>query len=395
MGLFLVFLVTLSCSPQVTPTASPPQTKAPTVAPTTTAPPAPKTTASPSATVKATTLTPTTAGVSFAGKTITIVGTTAAGGGGDLMTRVFAKYLPKYLPGNPTIIVRNMPGGSNTVGANYVYQSKPDGLTLLLGTASVVSTYVVGNPAVRYDLQKMPALLGNPGGNWYYTKPSVARKVEDLPKAQGIVFGHSASSSNTFIFIIFCKVVDIRPEKVVTAYSGAADARRALLAGEINTTSEGLETYTSALAPYLASGEIVALFQSGIGDEKGEIVSDPGYPASLPTVRGAYERIYGKSPSGIAWDAYKALVAGTRSFKNLLLLPPAVPDSILRAYWNAADKMLKEPEFRKTVEQLQGEQAPWGVGEAYSKQFNANMAMDPKVLDWIKGALGEYGVVLQ
>ncbi|MGZ8467346.1 MAG: Bug family tripartite tricarboxylate transporter substrate binding protein, partial [Candidatus Binatia bacterium] len=66
----------------------------------------------------------------YQGKTITMVVASTASGGYDLWARLTARYLAKYIPGNPTIVVQNMPGAGNIIGANYVYSvAKPDGLT--------------------------------------------------------------------------------------------------------------------------------------------------------------------------------------------------------------------------------------------------------------------------
>ncbi len=67
----------------------------------------------------------------YQGKTITIVVTSTAGGGYDLWGRLTARHIGKHIPGNPSIVVQNMPGAGNIIGANYVYGiAKPDGLTL-------------------------------------------------------------------------------------------------------------------------------------------------------------------------------------------------------------------------------------------------------------------------
>ncbi|HMA81775.1 MAG TPA: hypothetical protein VKR81_12835, partial [Candidatus Binatia bacterium] len=57
----------------------------------------------------------------FEGQTITIVVGYKPGGGYDQYARLLAKHLPKYIPGSPTIIVQNMPGGGSVIAANYVY----------------------------------------------------------------------------------------------------------------------------------------------------------------------------------------------------------------------------------------------------------------------------------
>jgi tripartite-type tricarboxylate transporter receptor subunit TctC len=66
----------------------------------------------------------------YQGKTITIVAGTKAGDVYDLYARLFAQYMPKYIPGNPNVIVQNMPGAGSMIAANYVYNvANPDGLT--------------------------------------------------------------------------------------------------------------------------------------------------------------------------------------------------------------------------------------------------------------------------
>src|ERR1041384_7425242 len=67
----------------------------------------------------------------YRGKTVTIVTSTGVGGPFDLTARALAKYMPKYLPGRPTMIVRNMPGGGNVLATNYMYTQAPkDGSAL-------------------------------------------------------------------------------------------------------------------------------------------------------------------------------------------------------------------------------------------------------------------------
>ena len=68
---------------------------------------------------------------SFAGKTVTIIVGYKPGGGYDSTARLLARYLPKHLPGKPTVIVQNMPGGNSIIAANHMYNvAKPDGLTI-------------------------------------------------------------------------------------------------------------------------------------------------------------------------------------------------------------------------------------------------------------------------
>ena len=79
----------------------------------------------------------------FKGKSVRLIVGSTPGGFYDRWARFFAKYMPKYLPGNPEITVQNMPAAGSLVAANYVYNvAKPDGLTL--GMVHTISTWTSG-----------------------------------------------------------------------------------------------------------------------------------------------------------------------------------------------------------------------------------------------------------
>src|SRR6188768_4168241 len=76
--------------------------------------------------------------VSFAGKTVTMIISSAAGGGTDGAGRVIAQFLTKHLPGNPTVVVKNVPGAQGITAMNhFVHQVAPDGLTVVTGSSSL------------------------------------------------------------------------------------------------------------------------------------------------------------------------------------------------------------------------------------------------------------------
>ena len=67
----------------------------------------------------------------YQGKTITIIVGTKACDAYDLYPRMLAEFMPKYIPGNPNIIIQNVPGAASMIAANQVYNvAKPDGLTI-------------------------------------------------------------------------------------------------------------------------------------------------------------------------------------------------------------------------------------------------------------------------
>jgi tripartite-type tricarboxylate transporter receptor subunit TctC len=91
----------------------------------------------------------------YQGKAITLVVSSTAGGGYDLWARLMARHIVKYIPGNPTILVQNMPGAGNIIGANYVYSvAKPDGLTLGAFNPALYFAQLVGSREVQFDWAK-------------------------------------------------------------------------------------------------------------------------------------------------------------------------------------------------------------------------------------------------
>lgn len=176
--LYLAAVFMLACTSGVAPTAKPTTT------------PAAKTTlpAAPASTLPTTT-------ASFAGKTITLVVPSAAGGATDLAGRLYARFLPKYLPGNPVIVVRNLPAGEGTVAVNSFYLSaKPDGLTILIGVSKASLGQLMGSTEAKYDFMKMPVLIAVANGIGYYMRPGIVNRPEELLKAKGIIFGYSSGA---------------------------------------------------------------------------------------------------------------------------------------------------------------------------------------------------------
>lgn len=384
----LVALSLLACSagPETAPAATPkpaaPTASAPSVSPPPSPPPAKPAT------------TQATASVSFAGKTITVVVASAAGGSSDITGRVYSQFLPRYLPGKPAMIVRNMPGGANTIGSNFAYQAKPDGLTVLIGSASILLNPLIGLKAVKYDLLEMPLVINAGRGVVAYIKAGIVSKPEDIVKTKGLIFG-TAPGSLAYQFITVKELLDIPTEKTALGYTGGADARRALLGGEIHFAIESSPAYLESVSQYVAKREVAPLFQTGLLSGKGDIVKDPSLPPDVPTVKELYEKTYGKPPSGVVWEAFKGVLAAGFGYSGGLFLSPQVPDSIVNAYNAACEALVKDPDFRKAAAPLVGADAVWTVGKPLQDEFRQNYGLKPEVREWLRAALPRYGLVVE
>src|SRR5256714_6897395 len=91
----------------------------------------------------------------FAGKTVTIIVGYKPGGGYDATARMLARHLPNHLPGKPTVIVQNMPGGNSIIAANHIYNvAKPDGLTIGTFNRNLPIGQLTRVQGVKFDMLK-------------------------------------------------------------------------------------------------------------------------------------------------------------------------------------------------------------------------------------------------
>ena len=120
----------------------------------------------------------------FAGKTISLYAGMPAGGGVDDEMRVVARHFMKFIPGNPSIVARNMPGAGAVVLANYLrHQAAADGLTLGMPTRSgFLLSNVVAQSGIKYDLRDF-SYIGGAGSNsttLWLRKPLGITTIEQL-----------------------------------------------------------------------------------------------------------------------------------------------------------------------------------------------------------------------
>jgi len=114
----------------------------------------------------------------YAGKMITFVSGTGPGAGSDIMARLIARHITKFIPGNPKIVIRSMTEAGGIACPNYMYRrAKPDGLTLMAGSLETIMNGIFQTPGIEYKLLDMPCLFGYLGGSIMIVKPQIARNL--------------------------------------------------------------------------------------------------------------------------------------------------------------------------------------------------------------------------
>src|SRR5581483_8798834 len=180
--------------------------------------------------------------VSFKGKTVTMIVAYAAGGGTDLTGRMIAPYLTKYLPGNPALVVQNMPGAAGTRAMNHIVQrTAPDGLTLLMGAGSAVDPVLYRTVNVQYRPEDYLVVGGfGRGGLALLVNTAAQDRLLDRskpPLAIAAITAHDAfSRSGMALWGIAYLGWNA---KWVTGYSGTNETVIALERGEVDMVSTG------------------------------------------------------------------------------------------------------------------------------------------------------------
>ena len=205
----------------------------------------------------------------YQGKTITMVVSSAVGGGYDLWARLMARHIVKHIPGNPSIIVQNMPGAGNIIGANYVYGvAKPDGLTLGAVNPALYFDQLVGRSEVKFDWTKFN-WIGSPEKNdivHYIRADSPFKTMEDLRNAKEPPKCGSTGTGSTGHYIprLLEETLGIKTQ-IVSGYPGAADIELAIERNEVICWSPLLATYFGR-EPYRRwhkSGYVRVMLQTG------------------------------------------------------------------------------------------------------------------------------------
>jgi tripartite-type tricarboxylate transporter receptor subunit TctC len=174
----------------------------------------------------------------YAGKTVTIVVGYKAGGGYDRTARLLARHLPKHIPGNPTIIVQNMPGANSVIAANHVYSvAKPDGLTVGTFNRNLPLAQLLKVGGVKFDMTKF-AWIGSAASEstiLAIRSDLPYRTLEDLKKAdKTVIIGATGPGANTYDFPLLLKELLGLNLKIVSGYSSSSDIMLAIERKEVD-----------------------------------------------------------------------------------------------------------------------------------------------------------------
>ena len=263
---------------------------------------------------------------SFAGKTITIIVGYKPGGGYDATARLLARHLPNHIPGKPTVIVQNMPGGNSIIAANHMYNvAKPDGLTIGTFNRNLPIAQLTKVEGVKFDLLKF-AWVGSAANETTILairNDLPYKTFEDLRKAkEPVIIGSTGPGANTYDFPLLLKDLVGLNFKIVSGYSSSADIMLAVERKE----ADGRAGSLTSLRAFIDRGLVHPVIRARS--------SQPGLE-KLPVDEDF-------APNARA-KAIMALRSAPEQVARPYVMPPNTPADIVRVMRKAFADAIKDP----------------------------------------------------
>lgn len=286
---------------------------------------------------------------SFALRTVNLIIGFGAGGGYDTLGRVLADHFGSHLPGHPTVVPQNMPGGGSFRAASYMYNQAPkDGSTIALISRDAALGPLTGQAGALYDATKL-SWLGTPlteTNICIANRTAAVKNVQDL-KQKTLIVGDTGPGTGTHAYPKALNAILGFKFKLVGGYPSTANVFLAMERGELDGICESLDSVEARRPDWIPSGTISVLFQGGIKPNprlKGvPFVVDL---AQNPQDRRAIEFLY------IGQGIGRPFVA-----------PPDLPPTVLKVLRDAFDATMKDPAFVDEIKKRKYALDPESGGE--------------------------------
>ena len=318
----------------------------------------------------------------YRGKTITLVAGFSPGSIFDLWARVTAQYWSKHIPGNPNIVVQNMPGAGSVIAANYVYSAaKPDGLTLAAVSSAIYIDQIVGRKEVQFDWPKF-TWIGSPEqtDEILIMRADTAYKSLDDIRRAGTPPRCGAMGSGTATYYFPKLLDDVLGLKftVVAGYPGAPEIDLAIERGEMQCRG----------------GTVNALF----GRDPGRTWLKTGYVKAL--VQGGNKRDARLPDTPTVWELMEKektpeegrrvvdVVLSPGFFGRPILGPPGITGERVKILRESYIKTLADPDFLAEATKRGWEASPMSA-ESLAAQAKKVTSQPLEVIERMKKILGQ------
>lgn len=297
-----------------------------------------------------------------------------AGGAYGLYTQLMAKHLPRFLPGNPTIIPQYMPGAGGIKASNYVYNvAVRNGSIMASLSDSLVITSVLRPERVKYDANKF-TWIGAPvrmNNVLAMRSDSGLKNFDAITKNEAVLAATGLGSQATILPKMLAWLSPAKI-KVVTGYKGSRGMLGAMERKEVQGMSLAWTSWKTLKGDWFKEGFAVPIVQFGLTSE----MDLPNVPLAIDLARTADER------------AIVEFMSSTSQIGRSVLFPPTVPKDRITAVRTAFDKMVKDPAYVSDVTGRRAFLNP-GSGAEIQKAVAKAMAFDPALA--VKARRGIFG----
>jgi tripartite-type tricarboxylate transporter receptor subunit TctC len=266
----------------------------------------------------------------YRGKTMKIIIGYGPGGGYDLYGRLTAEFLGRHIPGNPSIIPENMPGGGSLKAILYLYQVAPQDGTYLGSVSQQMASNAVIDEKNKMDVRRF-RYLGRLTSNidvGVALPQAGIKSFEDARKRQIVVGAENGSMS-----LIYARALNSYGGgnlKIVKGYNGSADIQLAAERGEVDVNgSYSLPAILVSHPDWVRDGTATILYQNALK-------RFPQLP-QVPTLSDLMLTDEGRTVAHV--------VAGMAEIGRSILTTPGVPEDRVAALRTAFQEMLKDPDF--------------------------------------------------
>ncbi|HWO42135.1 MAG TPA: tripartite tricarboxylate transporter substrate-binding protein, partial [Candidatus Eisenbacteria bacterium] len=298
-------------------------------------------------------------------------------------SRILAAHMGRHIPGNPNIVVQNMPGAGHKIAANYLYnKTKPDGLSLIGSIVpSLYFDQLIGRKEVQYDWAKF-VWIGSPvqgESQMYMRADSPYKTMDDVRKAAEPPRCGAQGTSDSAYYLpkLFEEVLGTK-FNLVTGYPGGPEIDLAVERGEILCRAFTIEAFMSR-EPYHTwrkKGFVRNIIQTGRK-------RDARLP-DTPTIWELMDRY--KTPDSGRRLASVMLASG--ALGRPMLGTPGIPADRVKILREAFNKTMQDKEFLAEIEKRKFELDPTS-GEELDKIVREAMGQPPEIIERMKKVLGE------
>lgn len=299
----------------------------------------------------------------FKGKTITIINSTGNGGSYFNLAQSISRYMPKYIEGAPTMIVKSMPGAGNVLATNFMYNAAPkDGTHIATINNSIPLHQVISGRGVQYDATKFNWLgsTGTYNSVAYVWHTAGIRSVKDLDKKEVLLGGTGPGSSIVIYPAAMNKILGSK-FKFVLGYRSTHEIDLAMERGEVHARTGSYTGLRADHPDWISQKKVDIILQ--IGSKRDPEL--PDVPLLTELARNDAER-----------DILR-LMSSPISLGRPYLAPPGIPESRLAVLRKAFAATLRDPGFREEARKMDHEidpLTPEDVAKVVHETINASPA---------------------